>query len=501
MITNTNNFFQTHPLVLYNTDGRSLQEFQPIVPGEVSCYCCGPTVYNYAHIGNLRTYIFEDILRRTLYFLGYKTNHVMNVTDVGHLSDDADDGEDKMVASAKRESKTIWDIAHHYSEVFFRDITKLNVLAPTIVCRATDHITDMIALIQEIERGGYTYSAGGNLYFDTQRFPHYGKMALLNRQRQDGIARVEADSNKHHPRDFVLWFTRSKFEHQAMVWDSPWGVGYPGWHIECSAMSMKYLGPHFDIHCGGIDHIPIHHTNEIAQSEASTGKRWVNYWLHAEFLLMQETKMSKSEGGFVTLHDLEEAGFDPLDYRWFCLNGHYRSQLQFSMDALQATRNARVNLLQRIARLRHAAPEFRPDEWQSDQSPDVARLQARLSVRGKRLLEDFVTRLCRDLAIPECMALLWNMLKDESIAPAERLGLTQVWDTVLGLRLLADDTHRSDGEDEIERLVAARNDARAAKQWDEADRLRDQLNGMGLLIEDSPQGTIWYRGNVDQRTT
>ena len=311
-------------------------------------YCCGPTVYNFAHIGNLRSYLFEDLLRRAFEFVGYEVRHVMNITDIGHLTDDADDGEDKMVRSAKEQKKSVREIADFYTQAFFNDCERLNILRPHVVCRATDHIDNMIALTKRIEDSGHAYTGGGNVYFDTARFSGYG---LGGRTITDGQARVEADSAKRNAADFVLWFTKSKYENHAMLWDSPWGRGYPGWHLECSAMSMRYLGQQFDMHCGGIDHVPVHHTNEIAQVESVTGKRWVRYWVHGEFLLMDDAKISKSAGSFVTLPDLVHNGFSPLDFRYLCLGGHYRSQLHFSLAALTTARNARLRMIERIERM------------------------------------------------------------------------------------------------------------------------------------------------------
>jgi len=304
---------------LFNTLGRQLQAFEPLKNGEAGFYGCGPTVYNYAHIGNLRAYVTHDILVRTLRRRGYKVTHVMNITDVGHLSGDNDSGEDKMVKSAEERGKSVLEIADFYTQAFFHDTERLNIIRPTVVCKATEHVGEMIELIKRIEANGCTYSAGGNLYFDITKFPAYGELALLNLDRRTE-ARTEVDENKRNIHDFVLWFTKSKFENQALTWDSPWGRGYPGWHIECSAMSIKYLGEQFDIHAGGIDHIPIHHTNEIAQSEAATGKHpWVRYWVHNEFLVLDKGKMSKSAGGFLTLQSLIDAGYEPLDYRYFLL--------------------------------------------------------------------------------------------------------------------------------------------------------------------------------------
>ena len=303
-------------LRIYNTLGHKIEAFVPVDPKKVGFYGCGPTVYNYAHIGNLRAYVFQDTLSRLLRFLGYSVTHVMNITDIGHLSGDADDGEDKMVKTAKERGQSVLEIADFYTQAFFKDTERLNIRRPDVVCKATDHVSDMIELIERIEANGHTYSAGGNLYYDITTFPTYGELASIKLEDLKAGARIEVDENKRNPHDFVLWFTKSKFENQALVWDSPWGRGYPGWHIECSAMSMKYLGEQFDIHTGGIDHIRIHHTNEIAQSEGATGKQWVKYWLHNEFLVMNKGKMSKSTGDFITLDKVIEAGYAPLDYRF-----------------------------------------------------------------------------------------------------------------------------------------------------------------------------------------
>src|SRR5574344_1158294 len=339
-------------LKLYNTMGRKLEEFKPITEGFCGFYGCGPTVYNYAHIGNLRAYFFLDILDRTLEYLGYSKKHVMNITDIGHLSGDNDDGEDKMLKTANEKHQSVLEIAKFYTDAFFSDIDKLNIKRPDVVCKATEHVNEMIELIKKIEANGHTYMSGGNLYYDVTTYPDYGKLACLNLNDLKAGARIEVDSNKKNPCDFVLWFTKSKYENQAMMWDSPWGRGYPGWHVECSAMSMKYLGEHFDIHCGGIDAIPVHHTNEIAQSEAATGKTWVNYWCHGEFLLNDKGKMSKSSGEFLTLPVLVSHGYDALDYRYFCLTGHYRTQLKFSYEALDHARSARERLVAAVSEMK-----------------------------------------------------------------------------------------------------------------------------------------------------
>ncbi len=462
---------------LFNTFGRELQQFNPIVPGEVGMYACGPTVYKFVHIGNLRAYIFEDLLRRMFEFAGYRVRHVMNVTDVGHLTDDADEGEDKMLRSAREQGMTVWEIAKFYTDAFFRDIDMLNVERPEVVCLATDHIEDMINLVRRLEERGYTYSSGGNIYFDIDKFPDYGKLALLERQELRAGARTEVDENKHNPRDFVLWFTKSKFEHQAMLWDSPWGKGYPGWHVECSAMSMKYLGEHFDIHCGGVDHIPVHHTNEIAQSEAATGKKWVNYWLHNEFLLMNDRKMAKSAGGFVTLADLVETGYHPLDYRYLCLGAHYRSQLQYTQEALDAARIARTNLTERVSRLMNTSEPLSADA---------------LSQRSKAYLDEFRDHVATDLGVPRCLATLWNLLKDASIPDAEKLTLVLVMDRVFGLGLSEAKREAPNLDEETNELVRMREEARRSKNFQKADEIRESLLRRGIILEDTPEGTKIY---------
>jgi cysteinyl-tRNA synthetase len=468
-------------LTIYNTLGRKLQPFEPLTRGRVGFYGCGPTVYNYAHIGNLRAYVTHDILTRTLRHFGYEVTHVMNITDVGHLSGDNDEGDDKMVKSAEERGKSILEIADFYTRAFFNDTERMNVGKPTVVCKATEHVGEMISLIERIEAHGYTYSAGGNLYFDVGKFPHYGELALL---RQDELkARVETDRNKRNPQDFVLWFTKSKFENQALVWDSPWGRGYPGWHIECSAMSMKYLGEQFDIHAGGIDHIPIHHTNEIAQSEAATGKHpWVRYWVHNEFLVLDRNKMSKSSGSFLTLQSLVDAGYDPLDYRYFLLGGHYRSQLQFSWESLETAKNARRSLIERIRGLvRGSGPKKQA----------VSEKTAAYRAAFDRALED-------DLSTPRALAELWGLIRDPAIEPGEALSRVLEMDRVLGLRLdsVAEEAGRGENSElgeEIEKLIVERAEAKKAKDYAKADSIRAGLKERGILLEDGPDGTVWRR--------
>ena len=459
---------------LYNTLGRELQDFVPLNNKEVGLYCCGPTVYNYAHIGNLRTYVFEDILRRTLEYAGFNVNHVMNITDVGHLTGDDDEGEDKMEKSARETGQSPAEIASFYTDAFFNDIDRLNIKHPDTACAATKHIGNMIGLIKRLEGKGFTYVSGGNVYFDTSKFPKYGEMALLDRQNLKAGARIAVDENKKNPADFVLWFTNSKFENHIMQWDSPWGKGYPGWHIECSAMSMKYLGESFDIHCGGIDHIPIHHTNEIAQSEAATGKQWVKYWIHGEFLLMDKQKMAKSAGNFLTLQSLIDKGYDPLDYRYFCLGGHYRSQLIFNFESLDAARNARRNLTERIEALRAEVGESVP---------------ATPAGEAAEILEKFSSSLLTDLNAPRALADLWQLMKTANISAADKLAAVLDMDRVLGLGLDRIEAPSEELSEEELTVVKAREQARKDKNWALADELRDKLLDMGIEIKDTADGS------------
>ena len=460
---------------LYNTMDRIVEEFVPIEEGKVGMYCCGPTVYNYAHIGNLRTYIFEDILHRTLEEAGYRVKHVMNITDVGHLTGDGDDGEDKLGKRSRETGKSVWDIAAFYTDAFFADEKALNIKRPNVVCKATDHIQDMIALIKRLEEKGHTYTAGGNVYFSIDTIDDYGKLAGQKQEDKLSGARIAVDGNKRNPQDFVLWFTNSKFGEQAMMWDSPWGRGYPGWHIECSAMSMKYLGETFDIHCGGIDAIPVHHTNEIAQSEAATGHKWVNYWCHGEFLLNDKGKMSKSSGEFLTLPVLVGHGYNALDYRYFCLGGHYRTQLKFSYEALDHAKSARERLNSMVAELKaKAKPE------------------STISEKAESYKDSFFAALFNDLRCPEALAVMWKMLKDNSITEGEKLSLLYSMDKVLGLdldKIEAKKEEKVGGEEEW-KLVEERKQAKAEKNYQRADEIRKELEERGYIVKDTPQGPI-----------
>jgi cysteinyl-tRNA synthetase len=483
--------------MLFNTLGRKIQPFEPQNPGTVGFYGCGPTVYNYAHIGNLRAYVTHDILVRALRRAGFTVTHVMNITDVGHLSGDNDEGDDKMVKSAKERGKSVLEVAAFYTQAFFHDLERLHILKPTVVCKATEHISDMIDLIKRIEEQGFTYFAGGNLYFDITKFPAYGELARLRLEDLKAGARTEVDTNKRNPHDFVLWFTKSKFENQALVWDSPWGIGYPGWHIECSAMSIRYLGETFDIHAGGIDHVPIHHTNEIAQSEAATGKRpWVRYWVHNEFLVLDKGKMSKSSGGFLTLQSLVDAGYDPLDYRYLLIGGHYRSQLQFSYQALESAQNGRKSLMDRILERVKALPDTGEQSLKAfeNAAPDLMRRKAGI------YLEAFNSAIEDDLSTPRGLAELWGLLRDPEVPPGDALAGAFDMDRILGLNLAEEaEKRRGSAEpqelvEEIERLIAERGLAKKSKDFAKADQIRQTLKEQGIILEDRPTGTLWRRG-------
>ncbi|MBT4447095.1 cysteine--tRNA ligase [archaeon] len=470
-------------VLLYNTLSHKKEEFTPLNSKEVSLYTCGPTVYNYAHIGNLRSYIFEDFLRRMLEYSGYKVKHVMNITDVGHLTSDADSGEDKMLKGAKREKKTVWEIAEFYTEAFMQDMSALNLLAPSIVCKATDHIKEQISMIESLEKKGFTYTAGGNVYFDTSKLSDYGKLAGLDLKAEDkSQARVAVDENKKNSHDFVLWFTKSKFDDQAMKWKSPWGEeGYPGWHIECSAMASKYLGDQFDIHCGGIDHISVHHTNEIAQSEAALSvNKWVQFWMHGEFLVVgKDQKMSKSKDNFLTLAVIFDKGYSALDYRYFCLGAHYRKALTFSFEALESAKVARLKLQEKIWALHELAAGITLDKLGFEN----------LSESAKGYYTKFNEQIFSDLNMPRALAVVWDLLKDNDLSDNEKYLLVINFDSVLGLRL--DSVKPApDVPEEVVALAEKRSVARASKDWEVGDKLREEVKKMGYKIQDNPDGSF-----------
>ena len=454
-------------ILLTNTMSRRKEVFKPLREGEVGIYTCGLTVYNFAHIGNLRAYVFADTLKRMFLFNGYKVNHVMNITDVGHLTGDEDEGEDKMEAGARREGKTVWEIVDFYTKAFFNDLKRLRIIFPTVTCRATRHVDDMIDMIRKIESNGYTYVAGGNVYFDTSKLPDYGKLARLKLDEDKTRSRVESDSYKRNPFDFVLWFTRYKYDSHAMQWDSPWGRGFPGWHIECSAMSSKYLGERFDIHTGGIDHIPIHHTNEIAQSEAAFGHEWVNYWLHSEFLVIGDgEKMSKSLGNFITLQTLIDKGYDPAEYRYYLLGAHYKKQLAFTLEALDGAKSAMKRLATKIGELKGSeAPVSKPNSV---------------------LLNEFHEAINDDLNTPRALAVLWKVVDSEDLRPGEKLSLINEFDRVLGLGLSEIETEVI--PEEVEELANQRDQARRGKDWKKADELRKLISKKGYEVLDERDG-------------
>lgn len=452
-------------LYLYNTLTRKKDIFKPINPPHVGMYTCGPTVYNYAHIGNLRTYIFEDILKRVLLYNGYIVKHVMNITDVGHLTSDADEGEDKIELEAKKERKNAWEIAEFYTKAFKEDIKKLNILEPDIWCKATDHIEDFIGFIKILEEKGYTYKISDGIYFDTSKFPDYGKLAGQDLESLLPGARVEFNPEKKNPNDFALWKFSPKNIKRQMEWDSPWGIGFPGWHIECSVMSTKYLGQPFDIHCGGIDHIPIHHTNEIAQSEAAYEKPMANYWLHGEFLVLGEKRMGKSEGNFITLNVLEEKGYNPLAYRYFCFSAHYRSPLKFTWLAIDSAQRALNRLYENIKRY----PKYNVDFHREYE-------------------EEFHKAINDDLDMPKAISIVWELIRDDNVSPEVKRATLIQFDKVLGLSLDNPPEVKIEVPDEIWELLEEREKARKEKNWEKADKIREEIKNKGYIIEDTPQG-------------
>ena len=453
------------PLRLYDNFSRSLREFAPLALDQpVGVYTCGPTVYDFQHIGNYRTFMFEDTLKRVLRLNGYRVLHVMNITDVGHLTSDADTGEDKMEKGARRTGRTAWEIAALYTQAFTDDIAALNIEPPDVLPRATDHIPEQIEFIADLERRGYTYATADGVYFDTSRQPDYGYLARLDRSGLEAGKRVEL-GDKRNATDFALWKLSPPDSARQMEWDSPWGKGFPGWHIECSAMAQKYLGDYFDIHCGGEDHIPVHHTNEIAQTEARVGTRLANFWMHGYFLVQNDAKMAKSAGEFLRVAALVERGYDPLAFRYLCLTGHYRTQLNFTWDALDAAATG-------LARMRstfHALPN------DAAAAPDA------------QALAQFTTHVNDDLNMPRALALAWDVLRGSLPAPIKRATL-QRFDDVFGLGLATWAPARETVPDAINALAQARADARKAKQWAEADRLRAELHASGWEMEDRADG-------------
>jgi len=484
-------------MILYNSASRKREEFVPNDPEIVKMYTCGPTVYHFAHIGNLRSYLMEDVLEKYLRFAGYNVKRVMNITDVGHLTSDADEGEDKMLKGARREHKTVMEIAQFYTDAFFDDCSKLNIKRPDVVEPATNCIDDYIKIISKLMETGHAYFAGGNVYFDTSKLERY---YIFNDFNEEDLAvgvreGVEEDSNKRNKNDFVLWFTKSKFEDQALKWDSPWGVGYPGWHIECSGISLKHFGEDLDIHCGGIDNAFPHHTNEIAQSESYLGHHWCNHWMHVHHLNTNSGKMSKSSGEFLTVSLLEEKGYDPLAYRFFCLQSHYRKALVFSWENLDNAQGAYNKLIAKIAALKPGSSEVVPEDFYA-------------------LKEKFTAALDNDLNTSLAVTALYDVLKAKTTDDT-KLAAIDHFDYVLSLNLIERANAKreldakaaaaaakaefsviaEDGEDdaEITEKIKARQAAKKAKNFAEADRIRDELKAAGVEITDIPGGAKWKR--------
>ncbi len=477
-------------LTLYNTLTRRKDPFVPMNPPQVGVYTCGPTVYSYQHIGNMRTYVFEDILVRVLRYDGYDVERVMNITDVGHLVSDADEGEDRMAKAARIEQKDPLEIAAFYTRIFFDDYDRLNCLRPDVTCPATDHIPEMIALIECLQAKGVAYEISDGVYFDVSKFPDYGKLSRLSLAGQEAGARVEVNPEKRGPFDFALW-KRALPEH-LQQWPSPWGQGYPGWHIECSAMSMKYLGSTFDIHCGGIDHIPVHHENEIAQAEACTGQLFVRVWLHGEFMNLNNAKISKrnlieteDRGRFLTVGHLAEQGYNPLAYRYLLLGAHYRSPLNYTQDALDGAATALEGIYDFVRRTAQAPAAPAPAE-----AADPAWLDT--------FNKQFQTAIDDDLNMPRALATVHDLIREANRrgAQAAALPVLFAWDAVLGLRLEAEAQREDTLGDEITRLVSERQAARATKNWAQADAIRDQIKAAGYELEDTPQGVRWKRGDA-----
>ena len=464
-------------LNLYNTLTKKVDEFQPIDEGKVSMYTCGPTVYHFAHIGNLRSYLMEDVLEKYLRYIGYDVKRVMNITDVGHLTSDADSGEDKMLKGARREHKTVMEIAEFYKNAFFDDCAKLNIKTPDVVEPATNCIPEFIKMIEGLLEKDYAYVAGGNVYFDTSKLKEY--YVLSNQNEEDlqvGVRDdVDEDSNKKNKTDFVLWFTKSKFDSQELKWDSPWGVGYPGWHIECSCISMKHLGEYLDIHCGGVDNIFPHHTNEIAQSESYIGHKWCNYWFHVQHLNDKSGKMSKSKGEFLTVSLLESKGYNPLVYRMFCLQSHYRKPLLFSYEVLDNVKTAYEKLVKRIAAL-GTEGELMQDK--------IAEYR-----------DKFNEAMGNDINTSQALTVLYDVLKADMNDVSKRF-LVEDFDKVLSLGLLDAADNSGDAVDEelskmVESLIAERNAARKEKNFARADEIRQELLDKGIEIKDTREGTTW----------
>ena len=460
-------------LQFYNTLTRKKEVFKPINKNQVGIYTCGPTVYWYQHIGNLRTYIFSDILKRVLIYDNFKVKHVMNYTDVGHLTSDADTGEDKIEKAAEKEHKTAKEISNYYASVFEKDSKKLNIIPPNITCKASEHIQEQINLIKKLEEKGYTYKTGDGIYDDTSKFKDYGKLAKLKKEGLEAGKRI-ALKEKRNITDFALWKFSEIPGKRQQEWNpkdfgANYQIGFPGWHLECSAMSMKYLGEHFDIHTGGIDHIPIHHTNEIAQSEAATGEKFVNYWLHGDFLTFKGEKVSKSKGGLYTISELEELNFNAVDFRYLCLNTHYRKRLNFSLDILKNAKNSYERLKNIIFDLKRKKDSNKTKKYNE----------------YKTKFQNYIND---DLNMPKALSVLWEMLRDKILGSKEKLRLAYEFDKVFGLDL--NKIKQEEISLDIKKLIKERERARNKKDFKKADEIRNKLQKMGIILEDTPKGVV-----------
>lgn len=459
---------------LYNTLTRKIEEFKPLKPRVVTLYTCGPTVYDFTHIGHARKYTSDDILKRTLTYLEYKVKHVMNITDVGHLTSDEDAGEDKLEKGAKTSGKTVWEVAKFYTDFFFNTLKSLNILPANIVCNATDHIQDMIQLINKLSQKGFTYETKEAVYFDTSKFADYGKLSAQKLEEKKEGARddVYLDPGKKNPTDFALWFKRvGRFKDHSMHWQSPWGDGFPGWHIECSAMSMKYLGETIDVHTGGIDHIPVHHENEIAQSEGATGKQFVHFWVHQEFLQIDGKKMSKSLKNFYTLDDLKKNGIEPLALRYQFLQTHYRQQMNFTWESAKAAQEGLKNLREQVLSLK-------------SQTKRTVLSEEKL-VKTDEFRKKFNEAVGNDLQMPQAVSVMWEMLKS-NIPSSDKLDLLFEFDQVFGLKL--NEVAEEKIPEQITKLAKEREQVRKSGDFKKSDELRKKIESLGFIVEDKPEG-------------
>ncbi|AHH12624.1 Cysteinyl-tRNA synthetase [Borrelia hermsii YBT] len=479
-------------LKLYNTKTKSLSDIKNF--SDTKVYACGPTVYNYAHIGNLRTYIFEDLLIKSLRLLKYNVNYAMNITDIGHLTGDFDEGEDKVVKAARERGLTVYEISRFFTEAFFDDCAKLNIVYPDKVLVASEYIASMIEVVKVLEQNGFTYFVNGNVYFDTSRFNGYGQMAGINLNNfgRFSVSRVEIDLSKKNKSDFVLWFTNSKFKDQEMKWDSPWGFGYPSWHLECAAMNLDYFKSTLDIHLGGVDHVGVHHINEIAIAECYLNKMWCDMFVHGEFLIMEDEKMSKSNNNFITIKDLEFDGFSPLDFRYFCLTAHYRTQLKFTFSNLRACKIARENMLNKLTFFYSSLSQF-----------DMALLNKNCenieSVSENKYYNNFLEKIAFDLSIPQALALLWDIVKDDDLSALLKLLLAFKFDEVLSLGLKEGvlreiERDRVNIDDTMHSLIEERRLAKLRKDFKRADEIREYFRSKGFVLIDTEEGTKVKRG-------